>query len=284
MKKSDIKKSSRRPRGRRAVIRRALAKSWKRSVAKVCKRVISRQVEVKSAQLITAVSPKNFLVTNTDYVGNNVFCITPTSGFISILQGDGQSDRTGNQIRTKSCKAKIVLYPKPYDSVVNNNPKPTIVTFWCVSPKSGYMSPATMADTFDVSMWQSGSSFTGYQSQLYDMTIPINKDVLTVHFVRSYKLGHASNYGTTAIQSNASNSTNAQYSTNEYKLNHIINFDFTRFLPKTIKFNDNSALSNAKTVYLIVGIANADGTTFSSGTGQQPVDMWMTLDYKYTDA
>lgn len=280
--KKFYRKSSRRPRSRKAVVRKALRKNTNSRISKVVKRVLSRQLEVKSKQYVNTASPKNFLSPSADFVGNNVFSITPTIGSIEILQGDGASERTGNQIRTKSAKMRIVLYPKKYVTGVNEQPSPTIVTFWCVTPKQGYLNPASMADAFDTSMWQLNNTSTGYQSQLYDMTIPLNKDLFTVHFKRSYKLGHATMYG--SPNAGVGEGLNqAQWANNDYKLNHVINFDFTRFLPKNIKFNDTTAAAASKTVYLICGIARADGSIFSNAS-QLPVDMWYTMDYRYTDA
>lgn len=295
---------SRRPRGRRAVVKRALAKSWKRSVAKVCKRVISRQAEVKVALSQKSLSPctiyGNAIAGNTNpatggsyanFYGYNVIPVTPASTFIDILQGNAQNQRTGNTIKTKSSRMRIVLTCRPYDA--GNNPsqsnRPTNVTFMCVSPKLSSAGGSTMCDIFATKIFQnvtSGvspvSTSSGYTSSLTDNVLPVNTDVVNVHFKRTYKLGHSSyDNGVTT------DPYYEYFGNNDYKMNKIISFDFTRFMPKTIKYDDNSASPQSKTVYLLVFLTKPDGTVYTSipspQFGPQPIDMWYMHEYKYTD-
>lgn len=274
------KKSSRRPRTRGAIIRTALGKSWKKSVAKVCKRVISKQAEVKEQTWTTTTTPGNTLQSPSTMVGKNVFPLSPFTAFLTVNQGNGQSNRVGNVIQLKSLTGKIVLYPKPYD--IANNPsdsnRPAIVTFWCVTPKQKYFTPTDMASAFDTTFFDNGNSSQGYTSSLLDLVLPFNEDKFSLHFKRSYKLGHSgptdNGVPTDAI--------NEYWSNNDYKMNHIINFNFTKFMPKRITFDDTTSDATCRTVYLIVGIAKADGTAYS-GSSYYPVDMYMNLNLKYTD-
>lgn len=273
--KGRAKKVGRVPR-KRTVVRKALRTAWKKSVAKVCKKVISRQAEVKSYEYETAISPctiygnalaGNTQTTSANYYGYNVIPIHPASTFIDILQGTAQNQRVGNQITIKGAKMRIVLLPRPYD--VTNNPsqsnRPTNVTFMLVSPKLSSAAPATMCDIFANSIFQtvnSGSKLStsiGYQSNLYDTVRSVNKDVVTVHWSRTYKLGHDS-YNNNL----AADDTFEYWANNDYKMNRIISFDFSKHIPKTIKYNDNSGAAQCRTLYLLVLLAKPDGTQYSA--------------------
>jgi len=280
------KKVSRRPRSKKGVVRSALAKSWKKSVARVVKKTLSSHVEVKSASYVSTVTPVNTLAGSSSMIGTNVIPVSPywdstiaTDRFLRISQGTGEANRVGNVIRTKSCKGKIVIYPKPYN--VANNPsdsnRPTLVTFWCVSPKNKFMSPSTAANRFDIGLFDNGNTVDGYRSQLLDLVQPINNDLFTLHFKRTYKLGHA-----TYDNGIAGDGDQEFWTNNDYKMNHIINFDFTKFMPKRIVYQDGDDIPNCKTLYLFVGIAKADGSSYSSSSNY-PVDMYLNLDFRYTD-
>lgn len=271
-----------RSKGKKAVVRKALRKSSNKRVAKICKRVISSMAEVKTSQTTYTVSPRNQLDTQANFLLNNVICVSPNIDINPIIQGTDQEKRIGNQIRTKYCKARIVLYPNPYSAQSNVNAKPTIVKFWCVSAKDGYYSPSEMANVFDISMFQEGNTSTGYTSTLVDLISPINKDQLTLHWSRTYKLGHSTMYSSP----NASAGTalnEAQWSNNDYKMNHIINFDFTKHMKKTFDYNDNQTTPNGRNLFLLVGICYADGRPFTSATTELPVGMYYTIDYGFTD-
>lgn len=273
-----LRKSS----GKKAVVRKALRKSATKRVARVCKRVISSMAEVKTTQTTYTVSPRNQLDTQANFLLNNVIPLSPNNDINPIIQGTNQEQRTGNSITTKYCKGRFVLYPNPYSAINNVNAKPTIVKFWCVSAKDGYMSPSSMSNIFDISMFQEGSTSTGYTSTLVDLISPINKDVLTLHWSRTYKLGHSTVYGNANATTSPGN-VEAQWANNDYKMNHIINFDFTKHMKKTFTYNDNTAIPNGKNLFLLVGICYADGRPFSSASTELPVGMYYTIDYGYTD-
>lgn len=270
------KKSSRRPRGRRAIVKRALAKSWKRSVAKVCKRVISKQAEIKNANSSFSIAPHNTLALTSDIATQNILWVSPNSSQLPIIQGVRQDERVGNKIKTKRCKLKVIMYPKPYDATINPTPQPQIVTMWCVSAKIGYTSNTSMATIFDTNFFQDGFTSTGYLSQLIDSISEVNSDAITLHWKRSFKLGHSYHpqYNTSHVD--------AQFSNNDYKMNHIRQFDLTKALKKTYTFDDTNNTPNDRSTFIIFGVANANGQLFTNGA-YRPVDVYATLDYYYTD-
>lgn len=276
---------SSKPRIARKVTRKprkaGMGKVQRKSVAAICRQVIQSQAEVKSIQTNGAVSPRNFLDTTANYVGANVFMVSPNNDLGNVVQGTGPAQRIGNEIRVKKATMDIILYPKPYSVSVNPNPRPCIVTFWCVSPKTGYESASDMAAVFDSFFFQAGGSTDGYAFNLTDVVRAVNTDILTVHWKRCYKLGHATHYAQ-PNQATEPYPSNVQFANNDYKMNQIIKFDFTKHIQKTIKYNDTSSVPMAKTLFLICSIARADGSTFSSAS-DLPVDMWYQHNLEFTD-
>lgn len=272
---------SKRPSLRKAA-RKAVKAVKQQDIARVCKRVISNMSEVKNIQTINTIRPRNYLAPVSDLAQYNVFMVSPNIDYSNITQGVTSQNRVGNEIRTKYCKAKIVLYPSPYSATTNPILKPQIVTFWCVTPKDGYLSASEMATGFSTSFFQKGNTTQGYNSSLLDIIAPINRDQWVIHWKRQYKLGHATAYGAPNVGTDANYINNAQYSTNDYKMNQIISFDFTKHVIKQVKYNDVTATPECKSTFLICGIANADGTAFTSAS-YAPVDMYFELDYGFTD-
>jgi len=160
------KKSSRRPRGKRAIVRKALRTHWKKSVAKVAKRVIERTLETKQQLNSLEVTPGNKLQSDLTMVNRNVFCLTPNPASYTIAQGAGEAQRVGNVITIKKMTAKIMIYPRLYSQTSNpsDSARPTHVTFWCVTPKNKYLSPEAMANLFKTTFYNNGNSsaITGY--------------------------------------------------------------------------------------------------------------------------
>lgn len=270
-------KSSRKGISRKAGVK----KLTKKSVASICKQVLQGQAEVKSVQTLGAVSPRNALDTVANLAGNNVFQVSPNSILGDITQGTGPSQRVGNVCRLKKCQMDIVLYPKPYNVTNNADPRPMIVTFWCVSPKTGYESLNEMATLFDASFFQNNASSAGYASDLTDIVRIPNLDLVTVHWKRSYKLGHSTHYAQ-PDQTTEPYPSNVQFANNDYKMNHIIKFDFTKHCQKKIIYNDTSGIAIGKTVYLFCSIARADGTSFGTAA-DLPVDLWYQHRVEFTD-
>lgn len=269
---------------KKAVVRKALRKNSQQKVAKVCKRVISNMAEVKSNQTTYITSPRNQLAAVADLPLNNVFMVSPNTDINPITQGTTSESRSGNKIRTKYCKARIIITPNDYDATNNTIPKPVIVKFWCVTPKDGYYSASEMATAFKTSFFQDGNTSQGYSSNLVDLVSTVNKDVFTLHWSKSYKLGYSSMYAVSGTGGSGTQpSPYALWQNNDYKMNHIINFDFTKHIQKTFTYNDNAVTPNGKSTFLIVGLANADGTPFTSAAGQNPVGLWAQFDYGFTD-
>lgn len=267
---------------KRTVVRKAIRRARKASVARVVKRVLSTQAEVKGINESFGFSPRNSLALVSDLALDNILWCSPNSTTMQISQGSNSQQRIGNKIRTKSCTVKLIMYPKPYSATVNALPKPQIVTVWCCSAKQGYVSNTSMATIFDTTFFQDGSTSSGYLGQLIDNISTVNKDVVQLHWKRTFKLGHSTMYG--SPNAGAGDGLNqAQWANNDYKQNIITSFNLTKHMPKNFTFNDNNDTPNNRSVFLIFGIANADGQLFTSDAAQRPVDVYAQVNYSFTD-
>lgn len=265
---------------KKTVVKKALARRSNAKIANVVKRVLSKQAEVKNANSSFSFAPASTIASVGTLATDNIVWVSPNSSQLPIIQGVRQDERVGNKIRTKRCKLKVIMYPKPYNATSNPLPRPQVVTMWCVSAKIGYTSNSSMATIFDTNFFQDGFTSTGYLSQLIDSISEINSDAITLHWKRSFKLGHSTHYAQ-PNQTTEPYPSNVQYSNNDYKMNIIREFDLTKALKKTYTFDDTNNTPNDRSTFIIWGIANADGTLFTADT--RPVDVYATLDYYYTD-
>lgn len=276
------KRVSRRPRGKKAIIRKALSSNWKKSVASVCKKVIARQSEIKIVTQTYGVSPVASLRGVADFSLYNIIQVSPGSlGPSPIVGGYTQDERIGNEIMTKYCKGNMIITPKSYNVTNNVNPSPSVVTVWCVSPRSGYLSQDSMATLFNSTFFQSGGLTAGYASRLTDTIAQLNKDKLQVHWKRVYKIGHSTQYSA-PNQSVPESVNQAQWANNDFKMNAIVKYDFTKAMSRIYKFNDVQTQPENKNTYLIFGVARADGQQYIS-TNYAPVDIYLETEYGYTD-
>lgn len=282
LRKRYVKKARRVPR-KRTIVRKAVRSAWKKSVAKVCKRVIGTQAEVKQLNETFSFSPRNALALVSDLATDNILWCSPNGSTMPISIGGTSQQRIGNKVRTKRCSVKLIMYPKPYSASTNTRPVPQIVTIWCCSAKQGYVSSSSMATIFDANFFQDGSTSSGYLGQLVDNISTVNKDVVQLHWKRTFKLGHSTMYGVPPIGTDVTYNNNAQFANNDYKQNIITSFDLTKHMPKNFNFDDANNTPNNRSVFLVFGIANADGQLFTSDSGQRPLDVYAQVNYFYTD-
>lgn len=280
--KKFYKKSSRRPRSRKAVIRKALKKDWSRKVSGVVKRVLSRNIETKMVNEYYTVAPYPTQASIANIAAQNIIMLSPNSAEMPIPVGVASNERIGNKIKTKRVILRMIMYPKPYNNIINPTPKPQVVTIWCCSAKQGYVSTNSMATIFDTNFFNDGGTSSGYLSTLVDSISTVNSGAVQLHWKRTFKLGHSTHYAQ-PNQASEPYPSNVQYANNDYKMNIIRTFDVTKHIPKNIEFDDLNNTPNVRNTFLIIGVANADGQAFASAD-HRPLDVYAHLQYQYTDA
>lgn len=243
------------------------AKKVSKSVKTYVKRVIHQNVENKRAS-----TGGNNIITAYN-VSSNILAIplSPISTYLTIAQGVGQGDRTGNSIVLRKVVFRYVLTPSVYNASLNPTPTPQMVKFWFGYTRAAPLTQSTSA----VGFFQSGDTSITPGGYLSDMLRSINGDLFKMFTSRTFKLGNA-DYSGLGSQANQQYNTN-----NDYKLNHIGSIDVTKYMIKKVKFNDTTNnQSNGHGLFLYATTVRADGLTNSAN----PVTLDWWLDYEYEDA
>lgn len=187
---------------------------------------------------------------------SSIIPITPYTGFISISQGTTQANRIGNCIHIKSLKLSGVLRPTPYNAITNANPVPIYVKLLFLTRKD---TPNDLTTAFtDVLQYGNTSEGPGTSAELRNLQRMINTDDWMVHTTRTYKLGHSVYEGTSqdlAAQSHANN---------DFKINHFINIDLTKYCIKNFKFDDNTVIPSSRNIVMYPLVYTSNAVAFSA--------------------
>lgn len=248
------------------------------AIKRYVKQAIHRQIENKGVAQSVAKTMSN--ISNiANFTTGNVIQLTPsvqTNYLYTITQGTGAGNRTGNQIKLRNAVLKFVLYPQAYNVTSNPNPKPLNILMYIVSGKKSVLSNsvADMVTICNSNIYKLGSSSSAMLGNLYDAISYINTDVLQVHYQTQFKLSPAQFY--------TPNATQANYNNNDYKYNIMRRINVTKYLPKTIAFDDANNNSTSKQVFAIFAPVYADGTSMASTIF--PCSIFASMDVTYEDA
>lgn len=247
-------------------------------VKKYIARKIASTEEVKVTnynQAAIYLQPYNTGGTATSWYTNCVFPVSPYgTAVLAPAQGTGAGDRLGNKIRTKSLKFKFILTPSPYNASTNAQPQPYDVRVWIVCAKFDTATiPSQLSFT---NFFQFGDTSVALQSTISDMTLDVNTDMFTVYSDKVYKVGYSTDTGT------GGNGVTQYYANNDYSFNVMDTLDLTKACPKTLVFNDTTSFPNNRCLFAVCAAAPAIGGSIA--TNQLPLNMWYSLQYKFTDA
>lgn len=236
-------------------------------IKKYVKAAIHREIEDKNSLLVQNVVTVSPYSQNTNMV--SATCL-PT---INMSQGVGQSGRIGNTVRTRRLTFSFILYPNPYDILLNSVPKPQDVLIFLGKIK-GQKDRQPVASDF-TKLWQNGNTSVVPYSDLRDMTAEVNRDYFTVYKIMRFKVCHSS------IGGSGSTASNQFFANNDYKYNVIRKMNITKYCPKILKFNDTTLSPVNDNLWIWATCVNADG---SSSTNPYPMTMSYSFHYVYEDA
>jgi len=237
------------------------------------KKTVDKMTEVK--QQSYTVNSAVVAIPSTGWNTLNNFPITPYSGYIDITQGDGQGQRTGNMIRVKRSVIDIVIWPNFYSSILNPEPRPVEVIIWIYKLNNNDTKPADLGAFFNT-----GSASVNPSGTLIDLVRPYNTDVYTVYKRIVKKLSYAANVGTGS--SDPDLEAAQFYANNDYKYNHIIHIDVTKYLPAKVKYNDTTSLPFTQQINMAIEVVNADGSGMITA-GIVPAYMYYNQTFDYYD-
>lgn len=234
------------------------------------KRAIHSSIENKSVQINFGNSFGNI----NESPDMNAYPMCPLSLFWTIPIGTRQGERIANVIKTRKVMLNYVLRPLPYSATSNPQPNPCEVQLML-----GYVKNtpcfAPIAGDF-AQLFQSGSSTSAPVGSLRDLISVINTDYWVIKKRWTHKVGYASSEGTGA------NPGNQFQANNDFKLNYVKRLDITKFIPKTHIFNDGSAMTNTKNLFLMYQAVAADGGTYGVNGLVANIEFW--IDFHYEDA
>lgn len=256
------------PKSKRKTIKKMVQEDKAKVLTTFIKKTVNKLAETKQTSF--TIQSAVVAYTNAGWNALNCFPITPYSGYIDIVQGTGQGARTGNEIRVKKSIVDIVIWPQGQSATLNLVPKPLEVIIWILKLNNTDAKPATLGAFFNV-----GNASVDPSGTLLDLVRPYNTDVWTVYKRIVRKLGTSEYFGTGAIASRQ------YYANNDYKYNHIIKIDVTKYLPTKTKYNDTTAIPFSQSVMLAIQVVNADGTPQVGVDG--PAEMYYNQTFDYHD-
>lgn len=261
------------PMRRKTFKRKSYAKK-RQPLKKMIRREISRGRENKSCQFARNDQPL-YSPSNIPQADNSIIDVSPSASTLDILQGVQQGDRIGNRITTKRLTFKGTIVPMP-ESATNATPRPVHIKMWFFYKRdapTSFPTPVASSDFF-----QFNGTDNGFANDLVDLWKPINTDEYRVVTTRTFKVGTASYY----TPSDPTQVSNQQFHNNDFKLNASFSIDLTKYIPKTIRYNENNGDPQSRHLFCLALPFYADSTAILSSAITAKIS-WM-LNYVYEDA
>jgi hypothetical protein len=261
--------------GRRRILRRTRTFAKRRpAVRRVVRREIRRAAETK--QRTTLVLQDNLVSTGSGastWNANNVIPLGFVPGAINIQQGTGDGARVGNRIEMTKFVMRAVFVPLPYNATTNPLPQPMqvrLVLFYQRTAPTNIPAPYTDFLAFN-------NTSATLQNDLTDQIADFNTDKYRILAQKRFKIGFQV-YTATSTQTT---STQQAFPNNDFKYNQNVTWDLTKYLPKTVIYEDDDATAQTRSIYMAVIISNADGQV--GGGAATPVGIQYILSAKYKD-
>jgi len=259
-----------RKRGMRKPRKYAKKQTVSQAVKKYVKQSIHSQVENKCQNVQAGANFGNVLQ-NTSM---NMYPMCPSASAWTISQGVLQNNRIGNVVKPVKVTLSYVIRPNGYDATTNAGPIPMEVELFLGYVKPG---PSILPTASDISvLLQNGNASVAPIGNLTDIIASVNKDYW--HIAKRWR--HKVGYADTGGQGN--NSTFQFFTNNDFKLNVVKKLDITKYIPKTITFNDSGSATTAKGLYFFYQGVSAAGNILASS--QTPLNIQFWIDFQYEDA
>lgn len=289
MAKRNVRRSRRPRRAPRRVTKKAVTRAVRSVRNRVFNRrvrdVISREVETKNLTIRNTKLPA-CLQNASPFINNNMWILNPVSAADAATygvpagpdRGTGDGQRIGNTVRPVKVWLNIVMFPEGYDAIYNPNPRPLTIRFWFFRTKRNQNTIPTPAQLCGAgNFFTDGTGQTGFVGNLSDCMQRLNPDLYTYVGHKDVKLGFSSYNGT----GSNTQPLDHYYQNNDYKLNHIMKLDVTKYVAKRWQWDDSNNTVHPNT-YCIMQLNAADGTTL--GLNDVTMRAVYTLGFRYKDA
>lgn len=209
---------------------------------------------------------------------SNIIPLTPYTNYLTIPQGTGEMNRTGNEVRVVKAQLKMCFHPKPQNATYNVEPQPQDVMVWILKLKGISTSVTDIKAKILTDFLNLGNTNIGLTGTTSDYFYEINKDLYQVYYQRKIKLG-LSYYAAAGVTPGYE-----YYSNNDYKLSQTINIDLLKHgYPKKLMFNDTSTSPDQNPLYVVISPCDSDGGSNASTTGALPCTVDFLNMIHYTD-
>jgi len=252
----------------------------KKTAAKASKPKSNATFKSKVQRIINSqVERKRFVIANANQI------ITTASGggtpqalnlMPTLALGTNQEARVGEQVKITRATVRGFVNLAPYNAISNPGTTPVKVKMWVVSSKLS--NSQTLSSTVvGTGFFEIGSDTVGFQGNMLDMMLPVNRQAWIVHAHKTFNLG-----------ASAANSLGPVTTTGYYdnsRMSLPFSFSYGSHFKKPLRFSDDSASLNGNYPYdrncwLLLQAVYADGT--SSG-GYIPAEYHYNVDISYTD-
>lgn len=250
---------------KRNYMRKAAVKYANKRIARVCKKVISRNIETKVLQVAGSINGRALqaTTTNAEFYAST-YCLTPqggtigtfTGGYAILGNGIGEDQRVGNECRIKGTYFNYQILAQPYNATTNTVPAPQIVTLFFVKPKAKNgtgLSPDQVLSGANAIFYENVTNAdSGMTGSLLDDLRKIDRDNFQVVAIRQHKIGYDGNLNTSNQLNTLPTSAYTPWAKGRVKMG-----------PYIWKVDRNESFQG-RNVYVIVHSVRADGTTVVS--------------------
>lgn len=213
-----------------------------------------------------------------------MFSLTPNTavtfpqGQIALSQGVGAGNRVGNAVEFTKGTLRMMLSCNPYDATINPFPQPIIAKIFVGYDRT---KPYGMPDPSLPDFFQNGSSASNPTGTLSDMFNLVNKDRYVICYTRTVKIGNAEYFGQPATSGSTAPPVYQYYTNNDYKLNPVVNINFSKKMIHKAKFDDTTNTMSQRGTYCWI---LTSPTNFTSTMVGAPMAINAQINNEFKDA
>lgn len=251
-----------------------------KSVKKIAETVVERGRETKAIYALINQQPVySYSQGNAGSIDSAiVFALTPNNtltlpaqGMGGLFQGNGQGQRIGNHVQFTKGTIRMMLSCNSFNTVTNPTPQPVVVRIFVGYDKTTALGqPQTDLPDF----FQDGNTSRSPSSTLSDIFSQVNTDRYTVLYTRTVKVGNAEYIGS------GQNGNQQYYTNNDFKINPIVNIDFSKKMIHQAKFDDAVSTMSQRTTWCWLLMSPASGSTMIGA----PMSFQCQIVNEYKDA
>lgn len=255
-----------------------------KSIKAIATAIVERGRETKSLQQeINNYFVNSYATGNAGAIDTAImFSLTPNTavtfpqGQGALSQGVGQGNRIGNAVEFTKGTLRMMISCNPYNLSTNPIPQPIVVKIFVGYDKTrAYGMPDPGLPDF----FQNGSSTRPPTGTLLDMFSLVNKDRYVICYSRTVKVGNAELFGTSTDP--AGQQANQYFTNNDYKLNPVVNINFSKKMIHRAKFDDTTNTQTQRGTYCWLLTSTTNGSTLMIGS---PIAINCQINNEFKDA